>query len=117
MSRANGRTGETPAGPDASGAGGLPPPVNGKGEVNEAVSGIAGHLIVKKHTFEGHIVRTVTRVDEPWFVAADVCRALNLQANKGSFGHHLSKLDADEKVQVGEVAVSQPGDTPPISWG
>lgn len=34
--------------------------------------------------------------NEPWFVAADVCRALGLTLHKGTF-MHLKKLHEDEK--------------------
>lgn len=38
-------------------------------------------------------VRTVVKGNEPWFVAADVCRALEISNNRDA----LSRLDADEK--------------------
>lgn len=38
-------------------------------------------------------VRTVLRDGEPWFVAADVCRALEL----GQVTNAIRRLDADEK--------------------
>lgn len=38
-------------------------------------------------------VRTITREGEPWFVAADVCRALEISNNRDA----LSRLDDDEK--------------------
>lgn len=38
-------------------------------------------------------VRVVVKEDEPWFVAADVCRALDL----GNTSQALTRLDADEK--------------------
>ena len=38
-------------------------------------------------------VRTITRDGEPWFVAADVCRALEIKNNRDA----LAKLDSDEK--------------------
>ena len=38
-------------------------------------------------------VRTVIREGEPWFVAADVCRALEISNNRDA----LSRLDDDEK--------------------
>ena len=34
---------------------------------------------------------------EPWFVAADVCRALGLDMQKNSATHYLGNLGADEK--------------------
>lgn len=47
-------------------------------------------------TFESHQfgqVRTVRMGGEPWFVAADVCRALEISNNRDA----LNRLDADEK--------------------
>ena len=38
-------------------------------------------------------VRSILKDDEPWFVAADVCRALEIGNNRDA----LSRLDADEK--------------------
>lgn len=38
-------------------------------------------------------VRTVVKNNEPWFVAADVCKALEIANNRDA----LSRLDADEK--------------------
>ena len=43
--------------------------------------------------FESHTVRVVMRDDEPWFVAADVCAALEIANSRDA----LMKLDADEK--------------------
>jgi prophage antirepressor-like protein len=42
--------------------------------------------------FERHVVRIVMQDDEPWFVAADVCRAMQLAADKRSYSAHLEKL-------------------------
>jgi len=44
-------------------------------------------------SFEGVEVRTVTMNDEPWFVASDVCKVLEL----GNTSQALSRLDEDEK--------------------
>ena len=41
-------------------------------------------------------VRTVTVDGEPWFVAADVCRALGFSVTKGAV-RHLNNLECDEK--------------------
>ena len=41
--------------------------------------------------------RTVEIDGEPWFVLADVCRALEYQSKKGYYGHHAERLDDDEK--------------------
>ena len=38
-------------------------------------------------------VRTIVRDGEPWFVAADVCRALDIQNTTDA----ISRLDEDEK--------------------
>ena len=46
-------------------------------------------------------VRTITRDGEPWFVAADVCRALEIVNHKDA----LTRLDDDEK---SEVALTDP---------
>lgn len=45
--------------------------------------------------------RTVLIDGEPWFVLADVCRALDLKPSNGSFYHHASRLDPDERRVVG----------------
>lgn len=56
-------------------------------------SGGAGASV---HVFEGHNIRVVEIDGAPWFVAADVCRALALPTNKG-VTMHLFKLDKSEK--------------------
>ncbi|VTZ26121.1 hypothetical protein MPC4_110066 [Methylocella tundrae] len=43
--------------------------------------------------FEGHVVRTVSKDDETWFVAADVCEVLELTDT----GKTVERLDDDEK--------------------
>lgn len=51
--------------------------------------------------FDDKDVRVVTDGDgEPWFVAADVCKAISLASHKGSYKHHLDKLDEDERKVV-----------------
>jgi prophage antirepressor-like protein len=45
------------------------------------------------------------KAGEPWFVAADVCRALQLASHKGSHAAHLDKLDDDEKLQISREAI------------
>jgi prophage antirepressor-like protein len=51
--------------------------------------------------FNGKEVRTALDNDGGiWIVAADICESLGLQSHKGSYSHHLSKLDDDEKRQV-----------------
>lgn len=46
--------------------------------------------------FEGHTVRVVSIFGEPWFIAADVCKALELTNSRMA----LQSLDADEKNTV-----------------
>ena len=43
--------------------------------------------------FDEHPIRVVVRDGEPWFVAADVCRALDIKNSRDA----LAALDADEK--------------------
>jgi len=51
--------------------------------------------------FNGKKVRTIKDEDGGvWIVAADICDNLDLKSHKGSYAHHLSKLDEDEKALV-----------------
>ena len=50
-------------------------------------------LQVFKHESFGN-VRVIERGGEPWFVAADVCRALGVSNNRDA----VAKLDDDERV-------------------
>lgn len=77
-------------------------------------SDFAGVSLVE-HGFEGRMVRTLVLDREPWFVAGDVCRALNLTAHKGSFGDHLDKLDHDDKQQISRDAVLAGTTTPGLN--
>jgi prophage antirepressor-like protein len=52
--------------------------------------------------------RTINIDGEPWFVLADVCRALDLKPNKGSFFRHAEKLDPDERKLVLRSFVETP---------
>lgn len=54
--------------------------------------------------FEEHLVRVVSRDDEPWFVGKDVCRVLDIKNES----HALGRLDDDERA---EVAISDPSGT------
>lgn len=54
-------------------------------------------------------VRVVTIEGQPWFVAADVCRAIGLAAYEGSFARHLRRLDDDEITVVSKTPVTIPG--------
>lgn len=70
---------------------------------------------LKPHLFEGeHLIRTVERDGEAWFVGLDVCRTLGIR------DHHqaLERLDEDERgrcsipTPLGEqtaIVVSEPG--------
>ncbi|MBE7157423.1 MAG: hypothetical protein INR62_03130 [Rhodospirillales bacterium] len=57
--------------------------------------------------------RVVDRNGEPWFVLADVCRALDLKPDKGSFAAHAAKLDPDDKCVIPRDTVSRA--TTPVS--
>lgn len=56
--------------------------------------------LVKVFQYEGSNVRTVVRDGELWWVAADVCRGIGLSAHKGSYSHHLDKLDIEDKLLI-----------------
>ncbi|MGN6262954.1 MAG: BRO-N domain-containing protein, partial [Ralstonia sp.] len=58
------------------------------------------------YKFESHSVRVVMRDDEPWFVAADVCRALQLTNPTKA----LLSLDADEKALTSIQGLSRGND-------
>ena len=73
----------------------------------QVVGGIPAAVFVE-HDFAGRLVRILLKAGEPWFVAADVCRALQLASHKGSRAAHLDKLDDDEKLQISREASSRP---------
>ncbi|WP_406706935.1 Bro-N domain-containing protein [Sodalis sp.] len=50
-------------------------------------------LSITPFTFEDHLVRTVIINDEPWFVAVDVCSALDIK----NLSKALKILDSDER--------------------
>ena len=78
----------------------------------QVVGGIPAAVFVE-HDFEGRLVRTLLKAGELWFVAADVCRAMQLASRKGSHAAHLDKLDDDEKLQISrEAIVPRPPMTP-----
>lgn len=62
------------------------------------------------HNTEHHELRTIMIDGEPWFVLADVCRALGMADKKGGYGHHAERLDEDEKrlVQRSEILEHPP---------
>ncbi|CAH1665546.1 MULTISPECIES: Bro-N domain-containing protein [unclassified Chelatococcus] len=50
---------------------------------------------------QSHNVRVVDIDGAPWFVAADVCRALDLRpGRRGEYTRHLVKLAADERTPI-----------------
>lgn len=51
--------------------------------------------------YEDHRQFRVVDIDgEPWFVLSDVCRALDLRPNNGSYYRHAERLDSDEKQTI-----------------
>lgn len=55
----------------------------------------------------------MTLEGNPWFVAADVCRALGLSLVSGTT-NHLLKLDADEKMQSPQPIQGMRGASPTL---
>jgi prophage antirepressor-like protein len=47
--------------------------------------------------FQEHSVRVVQIEGKPWFVAADACRALSLNADKRGVGKYLIRLMPEER--------------------
>lgn len=58
-------------------------------------------------SFEDHPVRVIRQNDEPWWVLADVCEVLDIRNNRDA----SSRLDADEKDDVGIADTSSKGIT------
>ena len=65
-------------------------------------------------SFEGTALRRVIIDGDPWFVAADICRAQQLTPHNGSYSRHLRKLDDDEKRQVNRASVLADATTSPL---
>jgi prophage antirepressor-like protein len=59
------------------------------------------------HYEDNRDFRTLDIDGEPWFVLADVCRAIDLKPKNGSFGHHAEDLDADEKRLVSRYDIAK----------
>lgn len=59
--------------------------------------------------FGSTTIRIVDINGEPWFVAADVCRVLGLNAHRGSFSHHLARLTDDEITSMSDMGVKASG--------
>ncbi len=49
------------------------------------------------HFKDTHPVRVVQIKDQPWFVAADVCKVLSFPVEKQASGRYLRNLKPDEK--------------------
>lgn len=61
--------------------------------------------------FNNSELRVVELEGNPWFVAVDVCRVLDLKEHgKGGFGHHLKRaLNANEITPISKVGASLSG--------
>src|SRR5580765_1729544 len=56
--------------------------------------------------FEGNgLVRVVIRDGKPWFVAADVCKALGLKPHRRRYAQHVDRLNPNEKLLADPMAV------------
>lgn len=59
------------------------------------------------YAFNSSTIRVVTIQGEPWFVAADVCKALGLAHHaKNGFARHLAKLAPDQITTLSDVGVT-----------
>lgn len=110
-----------PTGPPAAAAGepdgrvNFMPNQEGTGKCEYPASDTSGSTLVLEHVFEDLVFRSLTKDGEPWFLAADACRALRLASHKGSYASHLDKLDDDEKHQVSREAVLAGTTTPGLN--
>lgn len=64
-------------------------------------------LSIQAFDFEDCAVRTLLRDDQPWFVAVDVCRVLDIRNSRDA----VARLDADEKAAVALTDTSSNGVT------
>lgn len=69
---------------------------------------------VSVHNFpslEGTIfqIRMVELNGRPWFIARDVCVALDLRDHRGGYGHHYKHLGEDEITPMSDLGVKLPG--------
>src|SRR3954468_1823681 len=70
------------------------------------LGGSVMHYQLQVFETEGHeSFRTLLLDGEPWFVLADVCRALGLAA-KRSYSDYAARLDEDERQMVPRSALS-----------
>lgn len=58
--------------------------------------------------FGVHAVRVITRNNQPWFVASDVCQALGYSNTSKAIGDHL---DADERMTIAAIGDGQSFDS------
>lgn len=49
-------------------------------------------------------IRTLIDSGEPWFIARDICLALDIEDERGA----LARLDADEKISADDIGFSEP---------
>ena len=63
------------------------------------------------HSAQFGQVRTVIKDDQPWFVASDVCKALDI----ANVGNALSRLDTDEKGSIRSADGTSKGGNPNIA--
>jgi len=59
--------------------------------------------------FQNIPIRVVRVKGAPWFVAADVCKVLELKDDRGSYGYHLKKLDKNEVTPISATGVKLGG--------
>jgi len=50
-------------------------------------------------TFEDHALRTIIKDDQPWFIATDVCKVLDIKDTSQA----IDRLDDDEKGCVSDT--------------
>lgn len=68
---------------------------------------------VQAFQYENHAPFRILDIDgEPWFVLADVCRALDLKPNNGSYYRHGEGLDPEEKRLVARSIIESAPPSP-----
>lgn len=66
-----------------------------------------GESAVSSFTFDGHEIRLASIDGEPWFVAADVCRALGFKPHhKGGFHNQLRHIDPNHVTPAKNTGVT-----------
>ena len=63
--------------------------------------------------FNGHSIRVVTLKDQPWFIAADVCRALNYTRKSDGQVNTFNALRPLEPSQITTARISDKRGAPP----